>query len=90
MSDRRIHARTPGGVEIVRYDRAGKWYAELRTPMGDWERRLLTVGEAVELATEIDTRVYLRVPGGDTFDRLILRATPAIDTVTMTRTGLRL
>jgi hypothetical protein len=64
MSDRRIHARTPDGWSIVRYDRAGKWYAE----HDEKKRRSLTLDEAVQEASKLGTYLYLGVPGGNAFD----------------------
>jgi hypothetical protein len=69
-TDRRIHARTPGGWLIVRYDRAGKWYAELPGRA----RRPLSLAEAVREATAIGAFVYLGVSGGSTFDARVKRA----------------
>ena len=66
MSDRRIHARGADGSEIVRYDKAGKWYWEKegtrRTP--------LSILEAVRASRLSGMTVYLGLPGGSRFDHL--------------------
>lgn len=41
-----MHGYTADGAEIVRYDRAGKWYVE---PKGG-KRRHVKIAEAVQLA----------------------------------------
>lgn len=63
MADRTIHARLDG-THIVRYDRAGKWYAERE----DGTRSPLTLDDAVHLATRFGAYVYLGQPGGKAFD----------------------
>lgn len=68
--DRRIHAKYPG-MEIVRYDRAGKWYAE--PTIGCLKRQALTIEDAVEVAVFAaqahgGTIAWGR-PGGTTFDQ---------------------
>lgn len=68
--DRRVHARTSDGAEIVRYDRAGKWYLE---PTDGTRRRQLTLAEAIDLATQPDSTTFLRLPGGGAFDRAVRR-----------------
>ena len=71
MSDRTVHARYET-KEIVRYDRAGKWFLESTAPMVSC--RPLTVREAAWLAVE-GTRessgvLILGLSGGRAFDRL--------------------
>lgn len=71
VSDRTVHARLSNGTEIVRYDRAGKWYAEApskkRIP-----RQLLTITQAVEMAlADPGTEVLMGRPGGAKFDALM-------------------
>ena len=61
MNDRTVHGRTADGYEIVRYDRAGKWYLE-----GIGSRRPISLSAAVRGA--IDGVAYLGRPGGRTFD----------------------
>ncbi len=69
MTDRRVHARTPRLAEIVRYDRAGKWYLEWP---GDREwsagRAALSLEAAAQIACEPGVQVRLGVPGGLRFD----------------------
>jgi hypothetical protein len=68
-SDRTVHASYPG-MEIVRYDRAGKWYLE------PTERRLIacqkvSVGDAARAAMyglANGGEVYFGRPGGKLFD----------------------
>lgn len=69
-NDRRVHARTADGVEIVRYDRAGKWYAE---PTDGNRRRQLRFADVIELATQEGSTTHLRLPGGEAFDRGVQR-----------------
>ena len=69
--DRRVHATGTaldgGGFEIVRYDRAGKWYFE-----SDSTRRLLTVKDAAAfVGRELQRPGFVwhqEVPGGQRFD----------------------
>jgi hypothetical protein len=75
VTDRTIHAEVPGIVEVVRYDRAGKWYIEPLTP--GLPRQHVTVTEAAEYATfpEISSGrkwvYYPGLPGGKQFDRKV-------------------
>jgi hypothetical protein len=82
MSDRTVHAILVNGAEIVRYDRAGKWYYESSS-----YRRHLTITEAVEFVGSPDQWIP-DLPGGSAFDRRIrakfkgqswIKATTAID-----------
>jgi hypothetical protein len=66
--DRRVHAATPEGWEIVRYDRAGKWYAETLT----WRERI-TFDMAVYHATRAGAKPHLGLPGGTRFDAAVQR-----------------
>lgn len=71
MSDRTVHATTHDGGEIVRYDRAGKWYVEYYT-----NRYRVPIEQAVGAALAYDnagTRVRFGLPGGGAFDRLCRR-----------------
>lgn len=68
MTDRTVHATTPGW-EIVRYDRAGRWYAESDV----LPRQQITVTEAARRATEVGAEVHLGRPGGRRFDALVAR-----------------
>jgi hypothetical protein len=64
-TERVAHGQTTDGGEIVRYDRAGKWYVEY--PASTYKpRRLLTLASAVEAA--VQGVVYLGRYGGTQFD----------------------
>jgi hypothetical protein len=68
MSDRTVHARLSDGREVVRYDRAGKWWVEI---VGG-PRRSITVGEAIDLAcVPGETQVFLGRAGGGSFDAAV-------------------
>jgi hypothetical protein len=73
--DRTVHARVqrdgtfPHRHEIVRYDRAGRWYEEC--PAAQHRRRALTVNEAASLA--VMGTAYLNRPGGVRFDAIVRR-----------------
>ena len=64
MDDRRVHASSDRGVEVVRYERAGKWYLE----MPGVPRRRIKLDEAVQQATLPWVTWREGVPGGSTFD----------------------
>ncbi|KQO98751.1 hypothetical protein [Leifsonia sp. Leaf264] len=59
--DRTVYA-VLNGVEVVRYDRASKWYAE----NSDGTRKLIPIAQAVEMAVEAATTDGSHVA----FDRL--------------------
>lgn len=70
---RTVHARSRDGVEVVRYDKQGKWYLEppghLRLP-----RQHVKIDEAVRFARWAEDNggeVFLGHFGGGTFDRKI-------------------
>ena len=69
--DRTVHAQGRG-FEVVRYNRAGRWYVE-----GSKDRRQANldqaVREAVHLAASVGGAVRLRQPGGSAFDRQLRR-----------------
>jgi hypothetical protein len=67
QGDRTVHARTPAGNEVVRYDRSGKWYVE----SDNLPREHLTINEAVQMAMAPGTRIFFDLPGGSTFDRKV-------------------
>ena len=48
--DRIVHGETADGWDIVRYDRAGKWFIENREMIPNNQRRQISVREAAELA----------------------------------------
>lgn len=62
--DRTVHA-SKGSREVVRYNRAGKWYVE----MGGLLRYAVKLEEAVDTATDFGWTVHYGRPGGSTFDR---------------------
>lgn len=64
MTDRRVHAVLADGSEIVRYDRAGRWYVE--EPTG--HRYRVRFGDAVHLASGRGVRLNAGLPGGRRFD----------------------
>jgi len=63
QTDRRIHAQLADGTEVVRYERAGKWFHE-----GPGLRTRLTLGQAAILATSQGALVRSGLPGGAMFD----------------------
>ena len=68
MSDRTVHARKRES-ELVRYERAGKWYYE-----GPEGRRNIGVREAAMIARQWRDEggvVYLTRPGGRLFDQIM-------------------
>jgi hypothetical protein len=68
VSDRRVHARH-GNVEIVRYDRAGKWWLE--SIDGRWPRRRVSVTMAAIHAHDFlqdGGEVFFGLHGGAMFD----------------------
>lgn len=71
--DRRIHAAC-GEWQIVRYDRAGKWYVEYDPPRMRPARRI-GVSEAAHLAWQMHKdsvgHIWFGVPGGQVFDRKV-------------------
>ena len=71
MDDHRVHIRLRDGREIVRYDRAGKWYIEHPAP--DNRRFWLKLADAVSWAADPLAEVFLNLPGGVAFDRGVKR-----------------
>lgn len=73
MKDRRVHA-TYDGMDVVRYDRAGKWYLEPRGYPA-LPRQKVTVAEAARMARwgheNARGSIYLGLSGGKTFDALV-------------------
>jgi hypothetical protein len=65
--DRTVHAYGKG-YEVVRYDRAGKWYVE----SVDGSRRAVTLDQAVREAAFVASRgtgdIFWGQPGGRAFD----------------------
>ena len=76
MDDRTVHARGKG-YEVVRYDRARKWYVESI----DGSRRAVTVDQAVREAMHIkrarDGEVLWDQYGGLAFNRRLRRSLAA-------------
>lgn len=70
MSDRTVHAASPTlGLEIVRYDKAGKWFVEF-SEGGRCSRSVRGAAlEALSIARQ-GGWVQLGLPGGSAFDRL--------------------
>jgi len=66
--DRTVHA-SKEPIELVRYDREGRWYVE--TP--GYRRSQVTVAEAVSVASQPGWSVSLDLPGGQRFDSLYRR-----------------
>jgi hypothetical protein len=74
MSDRTVHAKCPG-MEVVRYDRAGKWYLEPTNSPSPRQR--VSIDDAVAYACwalhHNNGTLHLHMPGGGTFDSKVLR-----------------
>lgn len=69
--DRTVHGRSVADAwEVVRYDRAGKWYIEHT----DGRRVRVTVQHAATVAAA--GAFFPRLPGGRVFDQMV-RARPA-------------
>lgn len=62
--DRTVHGVTGNGWEIVRYERAGKWYAEHPNDAPRW----LTVTDAACNLAEEDAAWFEGKPGGQKLD----------------------
>jgi len=72
-ADRTVHGVTSRAWEVVRYERAGKWYTE--PPLnGDGSRLLLTVDDAAYLLSEPDAEWYEGKPGGARLDAKVRAA----------------
>ena len=76
-NDRTVHAFGPD-LEVVRYDRAGKWYIEPKDKT--LPRQAVTIAEAVNMALWLrDDNGTLRLgqQGGARFDAMVrVRCTP--------------
>lgn len=68
-TDRMVHAETSDGtIQVVRYDRQGRWYVEGSTAT---RMRLSTVHDAAVQAVAIEQqggKIYTGRAGGQTFD----------------------
>jgi hypothetical protein len=65
VSDRTVHGWSADGGEIVRYDRAGKWFLEYK----DRPRARLSVLAAARFARQ--GGAFLGRPGGARFDKAV-------------------
>ena len=71
--DRRVHARSALD-EVVRYERAGKWFLEVAHDSEPKESVRVSVREAAAEALRIVATggtIYLGLPGGTVFDRIV-------------------
>lgn len=67
--DRRVHGKLGDGTEIVRYNKAGKWYLE----KGE-NRQLVKVDDVVKtLLADHDSEHYAGVTGGASLDKKLER-----------------
>lgn len=66
--DRIVHALTATGAEIVRYERAGKWYVE---PKDGSKRTPVTIARAAELA--VAGTVFPSRAGGQAFNAKVAK-----------------
>lgn len=67
MGDRTVHARDTAGNELVRYDKAGRWWVE----KDGARHRVATVKDAVDHALAMERaggEILLFQPGGQQFD----------------------
>lgn len=69
MNDRRVHAVLEDGTEIVRYDRAGKWFTE----NGARGKRHIHISMAAWLACEPGATIHYGLAGGKRFDAAVRR-----------------
>lgn len=81
--DRTVHASHPAGEEIVRYNRAGKWYRELVEPSPHAPMRAkLTLAQAAQEAIEMACqggKIHLDRYGGQRFDSEVRRRMRLLD-----------
>lgn len=64
VEDRTVHGVTGDGWEVVRYERAGKWYSEFP----NHARRALTVTDAACLLATEDAAWFSGKSGGQKLD----------------------
>lgn len=88
MSDRTVHAEW-AFAELVRYDRSGKWYIEHRDKsLGRQRVKLQDAALWAVGAKKLGGTIYLGKPGGQAFDRAVLRRNESSPTpMTHTQTG---
>ena len=67
--DRTIHAVCADGREIVRYNRAGKWYVEHTS--GRVHLSLQSAAEIAAVTTRLGGKVYFGRAGGLAFDKRV-------------------
>jgi hypothetical protein len=71
--DRHVHA-SGDTIEVVRYERAGKWYVESRPNARPQRPRwALSLREAAKIAQDIERaggEIRYGLPGGKMFDRI--------------------
>lgn len=74
--DRVVHAESADGkVQVVRYDRQGRWYTESADSLGTVRMRLVTVHDAATQAVAMEQqggRIFERQPGGKQFDAKVV------------------
>lgn len=74
-TDRRVHARFNTGMEVVRYDRGGRWYLEWKATDGSTKRKRVTIKEAVDGVRAAlgkgHVTVFPGLHGGGAFDRKV-------------------
>lgn len=74
MSDIRVVHASNATIEVVRYDRSGKWYVE---NVRGTKREPVKLAEAVAIAVKIKKtgkgRVYFGLMGGQRFDAAVRR-----------------
>lgn len=76
-SDRTVHAAYPDW-EVVRYDRAGKWFLEPTRPMISCRRVTLNAAARAALEGVADGGViYFGKPGGRMFDAKVRKLADA-------------
>jgi hypothetical protein len=68
--DRTVHAKLPMGGEVVRYERAGKWFIEWPAQHMILARHV-GVDEAARTAVGREGFVHFDRPGGRVFERKV-------------------
>lgn len=72
MADRTVHAES-NFIEVVRYERSGKWFVEAKPPRR-FGPELVTVHDAARIAWNMVRngrgKVIIDAPGGRTFRRI--------------------
>lgn len=81
--DRTVHAED-ADYQLVRYDRAGKWWVEPKYSGGLVPARRVSLAEAVQAAWTMSANggyIHLRLPGDQSFDAAIRRSARERDKV---------